>query len=628
MGRIRPHSWNARQTLTLAAVTLATVAAVLCLAGCSSNSGSGGGGTRPMPITVAFQSAPPTSLLIGSAPVPITAVVANDSASRGVDWNLTCSSTGNCGTLAPLHTDSGAPATYTPPATVSGSSETVNIVAFAASDHSKNVPASFAVKGFNQDLSGTYAFEVLGSAPNFGSSVKQIAGVFVADGNGNITAGEQTFATFFAVPDPIVGGSYTVGSGGSGTLTIMVNDPNVGTACPASSLFCEDFTLTVISSSKILLSEIDPSGPGVGTAELQTSTAAPSGGYAFVTRGVDGVSFAPMAFGGVFNVDSPGTISGAGSVADQNLNGTIASSGTLSGTVSGPDALGAVTMSLASSLATAPIQFTGYIVDTKHMLLIENDVDPNAFVGFGSTGGVALSQGSATGTFHTNTAMSGPFVYGLFGQSQFGSWASAAWAGLFTADGAGNLHAGYGDQLEGVGSVPVSDTLTGTYTVSASGTGRVAATTNFTSAGPGPSLVFYLTGSGNPALVLDTDATAVGGGIAYPQAGGAPSFAGPYGLTFTANNGNETDASGQSTVSAGTLSGTANAGGLPYTISGAFTSGPSARFAGTLSFIDQGNNTTTNTGAYYIADPTQGFFIENDGIQVSLGYFSAQSPLQ
>jgi hypothetical protein len=556
--------------------------------------------------------------------------VTNDSASRGVDWNLTCSPAGNCGTLAPLHTDSGVPATYTPPATVFGSSETVNIVAFAASDHSKNVPASFAVNGLNGDLSGTYVFEVLGSAPNFGSSVKQIAGVFVADGNGNITSGEQTFATFFAVPDAIVGGSYTVGSGGSGTLELMVNDPNVGTACPASSLFCEDFTVTVLSRSKVLLSEIDPSGPGVGTAELQTSTAAPSGGYAFVTRGVDGTAFAPMAFGGVFNIDSPGGISGAGSVADQNSNGVIANSGTLSGTVSAPDAFGAVALSLTSSLAGVPIQFTGYIVDKTHMMLIENDVDPNAFVGFGSTGGIALSQGSATGSFHGNAAMSGPFVYGLLGQSQFGSWASAAWAGRFTADGAGSLAVGYGDEILGVGAVPISDTLSGTYSVDPSGSGRVVVATNFGSAGPGPSLVFYLTGNSGPAMVLDTETTVAGGGVAYPQASGAPVFTGAYGLTVTANNGNETDSSAQISVDGanGTLSGSANVSGLPDALSGTFASSPNGRFAGALSFVDQGSNTTTNVGAYYIADPTQGFFIQNDGVQVSLGYFTVQSPLQ
>jgi hypothetical protein len=56
--------------------------------------------------------------------------------------------------------------------------------------------------------------------------------------------------------------------------------------------------------------------------------------------------------------------------------------------------------------------------------------------------------------------------------------------------------------------------------------------------GTGPELVFYLTGNGNPLLVLDADVEAflsgggVGAGITYPAAAGA-SFAGPYGLSLT-----------------------------------------------------------------------------------------------
>ena len=41
-----------------------------------------------------------------------------------------------------------------------------------------------------------------------------------------------------------------------------------------------------------------------GTMDLQTSTAAPSGGYAFVVSGTDVVKTLPVAFGGVFNIDS------------------------------------------------------------------------------------------------------------------------------------------------------------------------------------------------------------------------------------------------------------------------------------------------------------------------------------
>ncbi|MGA9643171.1 MAG: hypothetical protein WBQ72_17370 [Terriglobales bacterium] len=54
------------------------------------------------------------------------------------------------------------------------------------------------------------------------------------------------------------------------------------------------------------------------TVLFQTSTATPSGGYAFVVRGTNVVRSLPVAFGGIFNIDQPpSTISGAGSFVDQ-----------------------------------------------------------------------------------------------------------------------------------------------------------------------------------------------------------------------------------------------------------------------------------------------------------------------
>ena len=43
----------------------------------------------------------------------LTAVVSDDPNNAGVDWSLLCQSNSNCGTLLPLHTASGAPASYT-----------------------------------------------------------------------------------------------------------------------------------------------------------------------------------------------------------------------------------------------------------------------------------------------------------------------------------------------------------------------------------------------------------------------------------------------------------------------------------------------------------------------------------
>jgi hypothetical protein len=300
----------------------------------------------------------------------------------------------------------------------------------------------------------------------------------------------------------------------------------------------------------------------------------------------------------------------------------------LSGAVSQPDSFGAVTMSLIAGFSTLPIQLTGYIVDSKNIKLAAFP-DPNTGLGY-SVGGSAIGQGVAAGTFHTNSAFSGPNVYGILGQRQSMTasgegpiWASATWAGLFTADGAGHLTSGLADQ--DVGGAVVSDTLTGTYSVDAAGSGRVTAATTFGSAGAGPSFVFYLTGTGGPVLVLDTDTTGTGGGIVYPRASASPSFSGAYGVGFVAGDG--TEASGQMTAdgAGGTLTGqiSVDAFGDANPFAGAFATSANGRFAGSLTLPNG-----TPAGVFYIADPTQGFFIENDDVQVSLGYFSAQSPLQ
>jgi len=603
------------------ALGLATAVALLGLAGCGKSSG-GAGVTPPPPITIAFQSAPPTSVLVGSAPVPITAVVTNDAASRGVDWLLTCTGGGDCGSLMPLHTDSGSATIYTPPANVSGSSITVNIVAFASSDHASNVPASLSVASLNGNFSGTYVFDVSAASGGF---PYHFAGVLVADGSGLITGGELT--DFAPMPDPITSGTYQVGGDGRGTILLTL-----------SSGSTVNFSFVLLSSSHALLNETDGffGGTGTGTIDLQTSVAAPSGAYAFVLSGnaVDPtftLPNQPEALGGILNIDAPGTISGSGSVADENLNGATTLNAPLTGVVSQPDSLGAIALTLSSGLSAGPIQLTGYIVDSKNIKLA-GFPDPNTGAGY-YVGGSALGQGSAAGTFHGNSVFSGPNVYGILGQRQSMTaagegpfWASAAWAGSFSADGAGHLTGGLADQ--NVGGVVVIDTLAGTYSVDASGTGRVTATTNFGSAGPGPQFVFYLTGNGGPTLVLDTDATGTGGGIVYPQASGAPSFAGAYGLKFDAGDG--TDASGQMNADgvAGTLTGlsSTDAFGGSAPLMGTFALSASTRFDGTLTLTSLGG-VVTNTGAFYIADPTQGFFIENDGVQVSLGYFAAQTAL-
>ena len=636
-------------------ITGARTLLLLCMAMIVISSGCGGPSTNvqnpsPPPVTsvsIAFQPAPPNSISIGSS-TQISAVVNNDTTTAGVDWALLCPVGTNCGKLTPLHTPSGGTVTYTPPSLISGNSQTFTIEGFATADHSQNVVAPITVTGFASILKGTYVFATQGEDLN---GAFQLAGVIVLDGNGGITSGEQTHSDYLSsISDPITGGAYFIGPDGRGTLTINTTDQNIGQAG------IENLSLAVLDNTRAFIQTFDDTSlptlsaeASSGTLELQTSTAAPTGGYAFVVGGVD-VTSVPLSLGGVLNIDSPNTISGNGSVADENgISTGLVPASTISGTLTSPDSLGAVKFSLIAGFAPS-MKFTGYIVDATHIKLIEADIDGTG-AGFGSTAGVAVAQGSATGTFTNNSAFVGTYIFDILGQDPSLVPSSLASLGQFTADASGNLSSGYNDEvLAGISvlngtPVVLSDSFGGTYTLDSSGTGRVDSTITYTNSGPGPELIFYLTGNGNPPLVLDADSTSlgsgvsVGTGIAHPQGTPPFSFNGPFGLTFVQSSGStyENDATGYVTVngSSSDLTGSidTNLSTTPSpntTLSGTFLAPTMGRFTGTLTNAFFTTPNTTISVAFYPVDANNVFFIETDfsaSAVSTLGYFAAKTPL-
>lgn len=605
-----------------------------------------GGGTSniqnpPAPastsVSIAFQPAPASAIPLG-ANAALTAVVTNDPTNSGVDWSLLCQSNASCGSLFPLHTASGASATYKPPATISGNSQTFTIEAFATADHTKNIAAALAVTGFASNLKGTYVFASKGIDAN---GPFQLAGVIVLDGDGGIVSGEQTHSdSLLSVSDTITGGSYYLGPDGRGTLTLNTADQNIG------QQGIENLALVFLSNSNALIATLDnPLLPpsfetSSGSLDLQTSAVAPTGGYAFAVNGTD-INAQPMAVGGVLNIDSPNAISGAGSVADQDDSGTISPNATIEGTVTAPDSLGSLKFHLTAAFTPHPIQFTGYIVDAQHIELIESD-NTGSGSGAGSTSGLAIGQGAATGTFTSNQSFAGSYVFHVLGQDLNSLPTSLAAVGEFTADASGNLNPGYNDELlDGIGQY-ISDSFTGTYKLDASGTGRVDSSITYTRSGPGPELVFYLTGNGNPPLLLDAESTfgSLGVGLANPQAPQPFSFNGKYGISFTQGVSSlENDATGEITAS-----------GASHNFSGyidtelAFSAQPDTQLAGTFSLISStgratgtlnntffptpGSSPSTLAVAFYLIDSGHGYFIETDSLtsgELTFGYFSSRT---
>jgi hypothetical protein len=626
-------------------------------------------------VSIAFQSAPSGSIAINTT-ASLTAVVTNDPNNSGVDWSLTCSTTNTaqnaCGTISAPHTASGTAITYTPPASFSGNSLPVNIVAYATADHTQNVDAPMTITAFGSNLKGSYVLEAQGVDEN-GPENYQFAGVIVLDGNGGVSSGEQTInfidlnpniSAFVSKSDAITGGSYFLGPDGRGTIVINTNDTDIGyNGGPGSGT--ETFAFVFLNSSQALITQADSTGVSAsGTMDAQTWTAssAPlSRGYAFVVSGSDFNSGSPTAMGGILNIDSlpnnPNNISGAGSAADQNLAGTTTPNQSLSGTVSSPDPSGAVTLNLTvpNFQSTNSFTFTGYIVDGTRIKLIEND-NSSGF-GIGSTAGIALSQGSATGTF-SDASLSGTYVFGILGVDLDGfSPASLTWAGEFTADGMGNL-TGFNDtflqqnfiQPPNYFGAQISGSFTTVYESDSRGAGRFDTTFTHFSPHPNPpynpKLYIYLTGNGNPALILDaSDTTAsinypsLGVGIVYPQSTGALTFSGDYGFSFTQFNGSENDGSGQLTAnsSAGTLSGAfdVNSSFNPTfgnLLSGTFQAPVNGRFSGTLSGPTL--DVSPFAADFFIIDPNHGFFVETDlanpndptGV-VSFGYYASRTPV-
>jgi hypothetical protein len=615
-------------------------------------------------VSIAFNPAPTESLsLAGSA--SFTAVVHNDPAQAGVDWALLCPAGATCGSLQPLHTASGKPATYTPPATISGNSESVTIEAFASADHSSNVVASLAITGFDTNLKGNYVFATQGFDAN---GAYQLAGVINLDGNGNVTGGEQTHNDpLISVADTITGGIYTVGPDGRGTLTINTADQNIG------QLGIENLAFVVLSTSKALIGTLDnPTLPqpsfeiSSGTLELQSSVAAPKSGYAFVMNGID-INQYPMAMGGIVNIDSPNAISGNGSIADEDdtLTGNPSPGLSLTGTLTKPDSFGSLKFNLQLGATTVAsgnsLQFTGYIVDTSHIKLIESDNTGNS-TGFGVTAGVAIGQGSATGTF-TNSSFAGNYVFDIVGEDPSTLTNSLALFGQVSADANGNLNNGYNDEvLSGFSAVTgnplaISDSFTATYTLDALGAGGLSigrvdtgASYSFGNSanGPGPELIFYLTGNGNPPLVLDEDDNlnslaigSIGIGFAHQQAPPPYSFNGDYSVKFAqSSSSTENTVTGAVIVkgSASTLSGTIdenqfeNESFFPQpnqSFSGTFGAIPTTgRFTGTLN--DPLQLTGLFATAFYPVSSSQILFIETDltisGIS-SFGYFDTRTPV-
>lgn len=609
-------------------------------------------------IAVALGSTP-ASLQVGSG-AGITAVVTNDSTPFGVTWS--CTPAGSCGTFTPASTLTGVATDFTAPATVPAGG---NVIITATSNADPTVSASSSaiqISGPNTTLACTppattcnYVFSVSG-ADTFTFAPYSVAGVFTVTA-GLITGGEQDYVDFdVAAHDTINGATSSISNTLDGNLQITLVTCN-GTDCTGTDGNVgvggtETFNGTLACTCTALITEFDGSATGGGTLDLQTSTTAPSGGYAFTIAGVDSAE-SQLAIGGIINVDTPNgdgssTISGTGSVFDINDAGTVSQAQGFANTstVSAPDALGLVTFTLDPSVASGvpEIVLVGYIVDDTRIRLVES---LDTF--FGTTGGTALAQGTNTGGFGSGIA-GVTYVVGVTGFDGFGVTQAA---GVLTANGDGTTVTGtinYND-LSGTGTqTPIA--VTGTYTVDATGRVTMTGITDGITIPP-ITLQLYLSGAGT-AVAATMDTTDTLSGLAYGQSGSfsAGSLFGNYALVTGGADainefpGNETPFFSIGPITADGLGALGTNGAVTFPtgfadinwltfpnstlitdqlVTGTFTADPSGVFTGSITGLDVtlGASQTDNF-TYYLINNQSSIAIETDTNQLTLGYFDLQ----
>lgn len=587
----------------------------------------GGGGGETFPISVMFSTAPPSSISIGTT-ASVAAIVSNDPSDAGVRWSATCSGS-DCGSFSPTSSANGSPTTYTPPASVP-SPATVTIIAASMTDSTKTASATVTITAPAGPVlaDGTYVFHLSGED---GNGPYTVAGAFTVAA-GVISGGEQDFS------DPNAGYTDTLSAKTSslntanGNIQIVLDTGNTGIGVNG----VETLRGTVVSPTRVLISEFDLTAAGTGSLDLQTGTAAPSAGYAFAVSGND-TNGNPLSIGGILNFNGTSLVT-SGSVFDLSVfnsnTGTAAvqlAETFQSGSVTAPDAFGRVVITVTPITAAGipAFAFAGYITGVNRIELVESAESSDQLNA--NTGGSALGQGANTGTFSLTSAsvMNQSYAHG---------------SGGVDPNGAAVMSGGFALHVNGIlgGTLAVNDlsnigawTVGGSYAVYP--TGRVPLTITSLTSGTAPApnnaltFVLYLDGNGN-AMIMGADTFQTTQGIAFEQSS-TFTLAGNYALSgqgavVTNTGGAPWSAVGPVTVSSGSVSGytdfTAAAGPQPkVTLSGTVNTAN-----GTLALmgLNPVNFTSTSTFGYYPLSGNRLWAIEVDNRGVSLLLMEGVSP--
>jgi hypothetical protein len=579
----------------------------------------------PPTVTVVI-STQPTSVQVGGTAQFVATITNDTTPPAGVNWSVTCTGgtgTNPCGSFSPTNTASTVPTTYTAPAIApTGSTVTVtatyaNPVISTASATTTPIPITANVSAGL--LKGQYALNFAGQGS---SGFSGVVGSIIADGNGNITGGEEDTAPCGPLSVMPVTGTYSVGPDGRGSMTL-----NAGNSCFGAS-GTQTLSFAVVNgpgatAPRALISELnDGTGTiGSGSLDLQDTTdiakglGSISGSYAFVFVGTDIQNGGITDIGGTMTVGASGKLTYAEDVNDQGTGTVTSTTGTFTYTV--PDTFG---RSVATD-AVSGSSFAFYVVNAGEMKFLE--IDGVNFTEIGP----AYSQGAVSGS---------AYVYTFTGIDE--NQGSFIVAGGFFASGLTSGLIDFNDNGLQTGSSGA--TFTASVTAPSGGRGTLTLTGAPAGVPAGVSKFAYYPTANNGILLLELDTGFTTAGALLPQS--SSTFAnGNYAMNFTNSQlvsvGQEEDAVGQIVVSgSSTFTGTVdlfNTSGnlnLLAPLTGSFLPTAPAgggRYSGSFVITETPNNQTLNE-FFYVASPDTVLFIESDNQAQTSGIMQVQTLTQ
>ncbi|MGB9420605.1 MAG: hypothetical protein WBR26_04115 [Candidatus Acidiferrum sp.] len=461
--------------------------------------------TTSSEISVSISDSP-TSLAAGAA-ATLTANVRGDDTAAGVTWGVKCGNSA-CGSFNPTtSTGNSATTIYTAPSAVP-SGNTVTVTATSIADSTKSASATITITASGPPVlaDGNYVYRASGED---GNGPYFVAGVFTVT-NGVIKAGEQDYVDRAQGTENTIvpaNSSLTTASDGNFQLVIATGNSDLGVEGT------ETFRGTMVSGTRALITEFDTFAAAGGTLDLQTSTGAPSGGYAFNVGGVDGSANGnPLFIGGVISISGTSIVV-ANSEFDYFDGGAVGQNQNFgSGNVTTPDSLGRIIVTLTPNQASGDPQFSliGYVVGSNEIQLVESSTDALG----GTLGGSALGQGSNAGTFSASKIGGSTYVFVAVGADNTSG--IATFGGRFALSSAGTVSGelAYND----VASEQTLQINGGNWEVDSLGrVGLSNITVTGSNIGNGPfAFQLYLDGNGN-ALELGTDTIQGSTGPSYVQ---------------------------------------------------------------------------------------------------------------